>query len=65
MNIRSWDELLDVDLPRIGPVTENTIEHTLNEASRFRGSMRIATGRVWIDSEFEEYRFLVLNKPLP
>jgi hypothetical protein len=63
--IKDWSELIDTDFPPIGPITEKTREQTYREASRFRGSVRISTGRFWTDEEFEEYRRTILNTPLP
>ena len=60
-----WQNLIDVDLPESKPVTEKAREQTTRFANRFRGSVRIATGKFRTDREYEEYRTRVLNTPLP
>jgi len=60
-----WKDLIDVDLPRIGPITEQTRETTKEQSVRFRGSVRLSEGRFKTDQEYEEYRNRVLNTPLP
>lgn len=58
-------DLLDVDFPSVRPVTEETRKEIVQRAHRFRGSVRIMSGRIWTDQEFEERRKNVLAKPLP
>ncbi len=60
-----WKDLINVDLPRIGPITEQTRETTMQESVRFRGSVRLSEGRFETDQEYEEHRNRVLNIPLP
>lgn len=57
--------LIDADMPPIGPITENVREITKKNASRFRGSVRLSTGRIWTDEEFEARRKIANTKPLP
>lgn len=65
VNTLDWKELIGVDLPKDKPITEETRTLTKNESSRFRGSVRLSTGRIWTEKEYEEHRKLVLNTPLP
>lgn len=67
MPIKSWREVIDIDLPEAVPVTEKTREQIVASANnpRFRGhgSMRIATGRFYTDREFE--RLKIKTRYLP
>ena len=65
MKLRDWKDVIDVDLPEPGCVTDATREYTRDKAKHFRASMRIATGRFWTNREYEEYRAKILNSPLP
>jgi hypothetical protein len=65
MNLRDWKELVKEDFPEMGPVTAETIEAVEKNCYRFRGGMRISTGRIWRDDEFEERRRKVLSTPVP
>jgi hypothetical protein len=65
MKLKNWREVLTLDFPSATPITGRTVQLTRRESSRFRGSMRISTGRIWTDREFEEKRTKVLNEPLP
>jgi len=64
MPLKQWFEVLEVILPP-PRITEETRRYTIENAQRFRGGMRISTGRFWTDREYEEYRARVLNTPLP
>ncbi|MEW6236124.1 MAG: hypothetical protein AB1656_12120 [Candidatus Omnitrophota bacterium] len=59
-----WNKVMETDFPRI-VVTEKTKEITLRESTRYRGSVRISTGRFWTDEEYEERRKRILDTPLP
>jgi hypothetical protein len=65
MKLKGWREVVMVDFPPSGPITRKSVALALKEGSRFRGSMRVSTGRVWTDREFEKYREKVLSTPLP
>ena len=65
MENRSWVDLIDVDPPKVGEVTAEALEQLLANRARFRGSMRLATGRLWLDRAFEDWRRKVLSTPLP
>lgn len=60
----NWIDLIDVDLPDYGPITQKTIEETQKGGSRSRGSVRVSMGKVWTDKEYEQRRNRVLNTPL-
>lgn len=62
--MKTWAEYINDDMPKRGPVTKESIECTLKEARRFRGSVRLSTGRLWTDEDFEARRNRVLNIPL-
>lgn len=63
--MRKLDELYDVDFPPCGAVTKASISTIQDNSQRYRGSFRMATGRIWVNSEFEAHREAILNKPLP
>lgn len=65
VSISNWKDLIRRDFPKDVPITEQTIETTKKYASRFRGSVRMAKGRMWISSEFEKRRKRILQTPLP
>jgi len=65
MSLRDWRELVKEDYPEMGPVTAKTLAGIKKHRHRFRGSMRLSTGRVWQDDEFEARRRRVLNSKLP
>jgi hypothetical protein len=60
-----WRELIEKDFPKSGKITEETRNHTVREARRFRGSVRVSVGRFPTDAEYEERRKKILNKKLP
>lgn len=65
MDTDNWIKLIDRDFPPMGPVTEETRARTLQEAGRYRGSIRISTARFRTDQEHEDRRQLELDTPLP
>ena len=65
MNAREKANVLDERLPLLGKVTLDTIAETKRLNSRFRGSVRVSTGRVYTDDEFQARRKRVLNTKLP
>ena len=46
-------------------VTDETKALTMEEAERFHGGVRLSTGLIWTDDEFEEHRQHVMDRPLP
>ena len=65
MKLKEWSEVVGVDFPESGPVTPKTVFLAKKENQRFRGSMRVCTGRIWTDRDFERYRRRVLGTSLP
>lgn len=65
MKLKDWREVLTEDLPRVATVTLKTVEMALRQGQRYRGSMRISTGRIWTDEEYEKQRAKILATPLP
>lgn len=65
MKLKGWRDVLTSDFPSAKPVTQKTVDLALQEGRRFRGSMRVSTGRIWTDRAFERFRAKVLNTPLP
>ncbi|MDY6904104.1 MAG: hypothetical protein SWH61_05395 [Thermodesulfobacteriota bacterium] len=53
------------ELPVPEVITEKTKDATRKNALRFRGSVRISTGRFFTTKEYEERRRRILNTPLP
>ena len=46
-------------------IDESTRERVKQFAFRYRGSVRISSGRIYTDEEYEKRREKVLNTPLP
>ncbi len=65
MKLKDWREVLTVDLPESGPVTRKTVEMVCEQSRRYRGGMRISTGRIWTDAEYEKRRAKILATQLP
>jgi len=65
MSLPDWSELVKKDFPEMGPVTQKTLLAIAKHRHRCRGGMRIFTGRIWQDEEFEKRRRRVLSTPLP
>jgi hypothetical protein len=65
VRLKDWREVLTTDLPRGVPVTRKTVEMIREQSQRYRGGMRISTGRIWTDADYEKRRAKVLATPLP
>ncbi len=59
-----WNKVLESDFPKI-EITEETKHVTRENSVRFRGSMRLSTGKFFTDQEYEEYHERILNTSLP
>lgn len=65
MKLKDWRDVITLDFPKTGAITKETVGLIKQESLRFRGNMRMATGRIWEDEAFEKYRRKVLSTPLP
>lgn len=65
MKLQDWRDVITRNFPETGEITEETVDLIKQESLRFRGNMRMATGRIWEDKAFEKYRKEVLSTPLP
>ena len=65
MAIQEWNEVISVGFPEDKPVTDDTIKVTKTNARKFRGSVRVAMGKIWKSSDFEAWRTKILQTPLP
>ena len=65
MKLRDWKDVIDLAPPKVGPITEAAREYTKSRAGRFRGGVRISTGRFWTEGDFKQYRDEIRSKPLP
>jgi hypothetical protein len=65
MKLKDWLDVVMLDFPSAKPITKETTSLSLKEGRRFRGSMRVSTGRIWTDQLFEQFRKKVLNTLLP
>ena len=65
MKLKPWKEAIDDEMPPMGPITEETRKQTLEQAARYRGGVRVSTGRFWTDADYEKYRNEVLSRKLP
>lgn len=54
--IGPWQDTVNVEFPRPGRITRETIVTTERESARFRGSVRISTGKIYTDAEYEQRR---------
>jgi len=66
--LEDWKELIDINFPKMRPVTEATIQVTAKAAQsgRYSGTnVRIATGRIYTTKKYETRRSRVLSTPLP
>jgi hypothetical protein len=62
---QNWRKLIETDFPKSEGITGEARERTIREANRFRGSVRVSTGRFPTDAEYEERRKRILSKKLP
>jgi hypothetical protein len=65
VKLKGWRDVLNVDFPESRPVTKSTVSLAKKEGRRFRGSMRVSTGRIWTERNYEKFRQRVLSTPLP
>jgi hypothetical protein len=65
MDTKKLVDLVDRDFPESGPVTSEARDAAKKLAGRFRGSVRVSTGRFWTDEEYQRHRAAVLRTPLP
>ena len=65
MRLKDWREVLTADLPGVVPVTRKTVEMVREQSRRYRGGMRISSGRIWTDADYEKRRAKILATPLP
>lgn len=63
--LKKWNEVIDLPMPDMGPVTEEARNETLENTHKFRGSVRLGTGNFFTDAEYKAYREKVLNTPMP
>jgi len=64
--LKNWDEVIDVDFPEMKPITEESIAFLKKYGHRsYCSDVRIATGRIMTDSDYETRRKEILNTPLP
>jgi hypothetical protein len=61
----AWRDIVDRPMPEQPRITEKIRSETLKESARFKGGVRLATGRFWTDEEYERARNKVLTAPLP
>ncbi len=65
MSIKNWKDAIVMEFPKELPITEKTINETKHNASKFRGSVRVAMGKIWKSLDYEIWRTNILNKKLP
>jgi hypothetical protein len=65
MRLKRWNEVVYDDCPKMGLVTQDSLEQMRLDSLKYGGSARMAMGRIWTDEEFEAYRESVLSRPLP
>ena len=61
-----WKRLVNVDLPRVDPITDELIAQNLERSYLMDGGdVRLATGRILTVEGLENYRDKVNSRPLP
>lgn len=65
MEQRYIKKLINTDFPDFGPITQNSVDRTVEMSHRFRGSARMAVGKITIDRKHEARRKKALDTPLP
>ena len=63
-SLENQQDIIDIDFPQPGPVTQKTIQGMLNYAQRYWSSARETTGRIFTDSEYEARKQRILSTPL-
>ncbi len=57
--------IIESAYPDFTPVTNATKRINEKNSSRFRGSVRMSTGRFYTDADYEAKRKIILSTPLP
>lgn len=65
VELKDWRKVLTEDIPGNLTVTTKTVDVAVSQGRRYRGSMRISTGRIWTDEDYEKRRKKILATPLP
>lgn len=62
-----WKLVINIDFPKLGPITDETVEKIQQQAlsGRYRMPTRYVMGKIWTDKDLEKYRKKVTSKPLP
>jgi len=64
--MRDWRDFINVDLPKVGEITQKMIDRNVKYSSCCGGSStRMAMGRVWTNATYKARRRRVLETPLP
>jgi len=61
----TWKEVVDVDLPKSGAITEGTRSVSAARSRRFRGSVRVACGKILTDADLDRLRAYDRRQGLP
>lgn len=64
MNETEFSKLLDTDYPDIGKIDNNVVNYTKENSYKFRGSMRLSTGRIVTEEDIQK-KEKIRNTPLP
>jgi len=59
------EDLIDMDFPDTGPITDDVIKRNLEKGRYLRGSVRLMHGLIWTDEDYRRHREEVLARPLP
>lgn len=65
MKTKAWKDVVFLAPPKVGAVTAESVHNIKESSSRYRGSVRLATGRVIVDNEYEKKRKALLQRTLP
>ena len=58
-------DVLFKDFSPMAPVTGLTLSMIRKFGKKYRGSVRVSTGRIWTQEEYDERRTRVLNRVMP
>jgi hypothetical protein len=63
--VKKWQDVIDDKLPGIGTVDDKFRQRVKKESNRYRGSIRLSTGRFYTDDEFTARKQKIARMKLP
>ena len=65
MKLRGWKDVIFMDFPKMAAVSEKAVRQIKQDSKSYRGSVRLATGKILTDKEYEKRTNTLRQKPLP